>query len=90
MWISILFWKVDNEVWIKKSLSYSLQIESDHVSKSYLKGHQIYVMGGYNSKDGRLKSCEMYDIKQNKWIDIAPMSYQRGEFGSVSRGKIKI
>ena len=43
-------------------------------------------MGGSSGYTNYLKSCEMYDIKQNKWIEIAPMSSERGYFGSVSRG----
>ena len=46
---------------------------------------KIYVMGGYCHGEN-LKSCEMYDIKQNKWLEIAPMSSDRQYFGSVSRG----
>ena len=43
-------------------------------------------MGGYNGEN--LKSCEMYDIKQNKWIEIASMSIEREYCASVSRGEI--
>jgi hypothetical protein len=33
-------------------------------------------MGGYNFYS--LKSCEMYDIKENKWIEFPSMSTNRG------------
>ena len=45
-------------------------------------------MGGHIQVTKGLKSCEMYDIKQNKWTEIASMSTERDYCASVSRGEI--
>jgi len=53
-------------------------------SMLYLKGF-VYVLGGYNPPSNFfLKSCERYDIQNDKWEFIADMHYHKCAFGCTA------
>lgn len=41
----------------------------------------LFCFGGRNSEGNRINSCEKYEILEDKWEMIAPMNYDRSEFG---------
>ena len=58
----------------------SLNIPRCQLGLCAIKDNWIYCMGGKNSEGGKmqcLSSAEKYDIKENKWVEIAPMNEKK-------------
>jgi len=51
----------------------------------------IYAIGGYNAKNKTfLKSCERYEVKDDKWTAISPLITQRCAFAATALNGNKI
>ena len=77
----------EKEVWMEIA---PMKMARCHFAAAAL-GEKIYVMGGYNKKDGKLRSTEVYDTLTNQWSSLPNMKNVRdGCAAAVVNDKIYV
>lgn len=65
-------------------------IEGRQFSAAVTLNDDIFIFGGYDGQNV-LRSCEVYNVKLNRWQHIAPMRYSRMKHSAVAHdGKIYV
>ena len=59
-----------------------MKYEHEFHSMCFLTPSQIYVTGSRSTNENADKSCELYDVNQDKWVDMPPMNNGRNRHSS--------
>lgn len=58
--------------------------EKDGYGYCSYKGN-IYIFGGFDKNGDKISSCERFDIKENKWYNIAPMPFPAAHIHVIAK-----